>query len=223
MALRLVLAEDSFLIREGLAALLSRDPDLDLAASVGSLPELLAAVETVRPDVVLTDIRMPPTDTDEGIRAAEQLAATHPEVGVVVLSQHIEPDYALRLFDGGSQGRAYLLKERLGDLTQLRHAILTAARGGSVLDPQVVDVLVATRRQRATSVLDRLTTRELEVLELVARGASNRAIAEVLVLSDRAVEKHITSILNKLDLPVDDTEVHRRVRAVLLYLAESTG
>lgn len=223
MALRLVLAEDSFLIREGLVAMLADDPELDLVTSVGSLPELLTTVESVRPDVVLTDIRMPPTDTDEGIRAAEELATTHPDIGVVVLSQHIEPDYALRLFDGGSQGRAYLLKERIGDLTQLRHAITTAARGGSVLDPQVVDVLVAARRQRATSVLDRLTARELEVLELVARGASNHAIAAALVLSDRAVEKHITNILTKLDLPADDTEAHRRVRAVLLYLAESTG
>jgi DNA-binding NarL/FixJ family response regulator len=223
MALRLVLAEDSFLIREGLAALLANDPELDLVTSVGSLPELLAAIETIRPDVVLTDIRMPPTETDEGIRAAEQLATTHPDIGVVVLSQHIEPDYALRLFDGGSQGRAYLLKERVGDLAQLRHAICAAASGGSVLDPQVVDVLVAARRQRATSVLDRLTARELDVLELVARGASNRAIADALVLSDRAVEKHITSILTKLDLPADDTEVHRRVRAVLLYLAESSS
>ncbi len=223
MVLRLVLAEDSFLIREGLAALLSGDRELDLVASVGSLPALLEAVETARPDVVLTDIRMPPTETDEGIRAAEELASTHPDVGVVVLSQHIEPDYALRLFDGGSQGRAYLLKERVGDLAQLRHAISAAASGGSVLDPQVVDVLVAARRQRATSVLDRLTARELEVLALVARGDSNRAIAGELVLSDRAVEKHITSILTKLDLPADDTEVHRRVRAVLLYLAESSS
>jgi DNA-binding NarL/FixJ family response regulator len=202
--------------------LLAGDPELELIASVGSLPELHAAVESVQPDVVVTDIRMPPTGTDEGIRAAEELAAAHPDIGVVVLSQHIEPDYALRLFDGGSQGRAYLLKERVGDLAQLRSAITTAARGGSVLDPQVVDVLVAARRQRVSSVLDRLTARELEVLGLVARGASNRAIAETLVLSDRAVEKHITNILTKLDLPADDTDVHRRVRAVLLYLAEST-
>ena len=223
MGLRVVLAEDNFLIREGLAALLADDEELDLVTCVGSLPALLEAVRDVEPDVVVTDIRMPPSDTDEGIRAAEELAATRPDIGVVVLSQHIEPDYALRLFDGGSQGRAYLLKERVGDLTQLRHAITAAASGGSVLDPQVVDVLVAARRQRATSVLDRLTARELEVLELVARGDSNRAIAQELVLSDRAVEKHITSILTKLDLPADDTEVHRRVRAVLLYLAESSS
>jgi DNA-binding NarL/FixJ family response regulator len=222
MPLRLVLAEDSFLIREGLAALLAGDEQLDLVASVGSLPALLAAVEEHRPDVVLTDIRMPPSGTDEGIRAAEQLATTHPDLGVVVLSQHLEPDYALRLFDGGSQGRAYLLKERVGDLAQLRHAISSAAEGGSVLDPQVVDMLVSARQQRANSVLDRLTDREREVLDLVARGASNRAIAEALVLSNRAVEKHITSILTKLDLAADDLEVHRRVRAVLLYLAEST-
>ena len=223
MALRVVLAEDNFLIREGLAALLADDRELHLVTCVGSLPALLEAVRDVEPEVVVTDIRMPPSDTDEGIRAAEELAATRPDIGVVVLSQHIEPDYALRLFDGGSQGRAYLLKERVGDLTQLRHAITAAASGGSVLDPQVVDVLVAARRQRATSVLDRLTARELEVLELVARGDSNRAIAQELVLSDRAVEKHITNILTKLDLPADDTEVHRRVRAVLLYLAESSS
>ena len=223
MPLRLVLAEDSFLIREGLAALLADDEQLHLVASVGSLPALMVAVEEHRPDVVLTDIRMPPTGTDEGIRAAEQLAASHPDLGVVVLSQHIEPDYALRLFDGGSQGRAYLLKERVGDLAQLRHAITSAADGGSVLDPQVVDVLVTARQTRSRSVLDRLTDREREVLALVARGASNRAIAEELVLTSRAVEKHITSILTKLDLPADDVEVHRRVRAVLLYLSASTG
>jgi len=166
---------------------------------------------------------MPRTATNEGIRAADGLASTHPDIGVVVLSQHIEPDYALRLFNGGSQGRAYLLKERVGDLAQLRHAIVTAAQGGSVLDPQVVDVLVTARRQRATSVLDRLTARELEMLQLVARGASNHAIPEALVLSDLAVERHITNILGKLDLAADDTEVHRRVRAALLYLAESSG
>jgi DNA-binding NarL/FixJ family response regulator len=222
MPLRLVLAEDSYLIREGIAALLAGDEQLELVASVGSLPALLNAVEEHGPDVVLTDIRMPPTGTDEGIRAAEQLAVRHPNLGVVVLSQHIEPDYALRLFDGGSQGRAYLLKERVGDLAQLRHAVASVAQGGSVLDPQVVDVLVTARQRDASSVLDRLTEREREVLALVARGASNRAIAEELVLSHRAVEKHITSILTKLDLPADDSDVHRRVRAVLVYLAEST-
>jgi DNA-binding NarL/FixJ family response regulator len=142
---------------------------------------------------------------------------------VVVLSQHVEPEYALRLFDGGARGRAYLLKERVGDLRQLRHAIEEAARGGSVLDPAVVDALVAARRNRTSSVLDRLTPREREILGAVAQGRSNQAIADQLHLSDRAVEKHITSILQKLELPADDTEVHRRVRAVLVYLSETSG
>jgi DNA-binding NarL/FixJ family response regulator len=223
MPIRVVIAEDSYLIREGLGLLLAGDDDLELVASVSNLPDLEAAVEAHEPDVVLTDIRMPPTATDEGIRAAERLAETRPSMGVVVLSQHVEPEYALRLFDGGARGRAYLLKERVGDLRQLRHAIVEAARGGSVLDPSVVDALVTARRNRASSVLDRLTPRELEILGAVAEGRSNQAIAEQLHLSERAVEKHITSILQKLELAAADTEVHRRVRAVLVYLSETSG
>ncbi len=223
MPIRLVVAEDSYLIREGLLALLDGDDGLDVVAAVATLPDLERAIVEHRPDVVLTDIRMPPTGTDEGIRAAEDLARLAPDIGVVVLSQHVEPEYALRLFDGGAQGRAYLLKERVGDLRQLKHAIAETVEGGSVLDPQVIDVLVAARRRRATSLLDRLTERESEILGLVAQGGSNRAIATELSLSDRAVEKHITSILTKLDLPADDSEVHRRVRAVLLYLSETNG
>jgi DNA-binding NarL/FixJ family response regulator len=223
MSIRLVVAEDSYLIREGLALLLGNDEGLELVACVASLPELDAAVENHEPDVVLTDIRMPPSGSDEGIRAAERYAETRPGLGVVVLSQHVEPEYALRLFDGGVRGRAYLLKERVGDLRQLRHAIEEVAHGGSVLDPQVVDALVDARSRRANSILERLTARESEILGLLAQGRSNRAIAADLHLSDRAVEKHITSILTKLDLPVDDTEVHRRVRAVLLYLSETSG
>lgn len=223
MPIRVVLAEDSYLIREGLALLLSGVEEVEMVASVASLPELQAAVDDHDPDVVLTDIRMPPTMTDEGIRAAEQYATTHPSLGVVVLSQHIEAEFALRLFDGGARGRAYLLKERVGDLQQLCHAIEEAARGGSVLDPLVVDALLSARRSRATSILDRLTSRELEILDLLAQGRANRAIAGALHLSDRAVEKHITGILTKLDLPPDDVEVHRRVRAVLLYLSETSG
>lgn len=222
MPIRLVIAEDSYLIREGLVVLLADDPDLEVVAAVASMPELDAAVADHGPDVVLTDIRMPPTGTDEGIRAAEQLAATSPGIGVVVLSQHVEPEYALRLFDGGATGRAYLLKERVGDL-QLKHAITEAARGGSVLDPQVIDVLVDARRKRSTSLLDGRTERESEILDLVAQGGSNQAIATQLALSGRAVEKHITSTLTKLDLPADDGDVHRRVRAVLLYLSEASG
>ena len=221
MVLRLVLAEDSFLIREGLAALLANDPDLDLIKSVGSLPELLAAIETVGPDVVLTDIRMPPTNTDEGIRAAETLRERHPDIGVVVLSQYIEPAWALQLLGQGSEGRGYLLKERVGDLDELTRAIRTVARGGSVIDPKVVDALVEARMQRKESVLARLTARELEVLGEIAQGKNNAGIAAELVLSERAVEKHINSIFAKLDLAaVGDEYVHRRVRAVLLYLAE---
>lgn len=223
MPIRLVVAEDSYLLREGLTLLLDGDPDIDLVATVVSLPELEAAVEHHRPEVVLTDIRMPPTSTDEGIRAAEQLAATRPEIGVVVLSQYVEPEYALRVFDGGARGRAYLLKERVGDVRHLRHAIEQAASGGSVLDPQVVDALVEARRARASSIIDRLSNREVEILGLIAQGRSNRAIAADLYLSERAVEKHVTSIFAKLNLATEDTGVHRRVRAVLLYLAETSG
>lgn len=223
MAMRVVAAEDSYLIREGLRALFDAADDLELVGVAGSLPELLAAVDEHDPDVLVTDIRMPPDGFDEGIRAAEELAVARPDLGVVVLSQYVEADFALRLFDGGARGRAYLLKERVGDLAQLRHAITTVAAGGTVLDPLVVDALVQGRRAKEASLLDRLTAREHEVLELLARGDSNGAIASRLVLSERAVEKHITAILTKLDLPPDDGSIHRRVRAVLLYLSAATG
>jgi DNA-binding NarL/FixJ family response regulator len=223
MAIRLVSAEDSYLVREGTRMLLGTQDDIELVASAQDLASLLAAVEEHRPDVVLTDIRMPPTGTDEGIRAAEQLARSHPGLGVVVLSQYVEPEYALRLLDGGATGRAYLLKERLGDLRQLRRAIEEVQAGGTVLDPLVVDALVEARRAKPASLLDRLTARELEVLAHMARGGTNAAIATELVLSERAVLKHINAIFQKLDLPPDDTEVHRRVRAVLVYLAEAGG
>jgi DNA-binding NarL/FixJ family response regulator len=223
VALRLVSAEDSYLVREGTRLLLETQDDLELCASVGSLDALLRAVEEEQPDVVLTDIRMPPTGTDEGIRAAEELARTHPDLGVVVLSQYVEPEYALRLFDGGAGGRAYLLKERLGDLRQLRGAIEEVHAGGTVLDPLVVDALVEARQRKQASLLDRLTPRELEVLSHIARGKANAAIAEDLGLSERAVLKHINAMFQKLDLPAEDAEVHRRVRAVLLYLSEATA
>ena len=223
MTIRLVSAEDSYLVREGTRLLLATQADLELVASVAHLGALLAAVDEHRPDVVLTDIRMPPTGTDEGISAAEQLSRTHPDIGVVVLSQYVEPEYALRLFDGGARGRAYLLKERLADLRELRRAIEEAHGGGTLLDPLVVDALVDARRRKRESLLDRLTARELEVLALVARGMTNAAVAEELVLTERAVQKHISSIFGKLELPPDDSSSHRRVRAVLVYLSESAG
>lgn len=223
MGIKVVVAEDSFLIREGLRLLLATQEDITLAASVTSLPELFAAVDAHAPDVVVTDVRMPPTDRDEGIRAAETLARTHPRLGVIVLSQHMEPEWALRLFNPSASGRAYLLKERVGDLDQLRHAVETVACGGSVLDPLVVDALVGARTRQAISPVSRLTAREREVLELVATGLSNAAIAARLVLTERAVEKHITSVFAKLDLDPEGTGTHRRVRAVLLYLSSVRG
>lgn len=208
-------------MREGTRLLLDTQDDLDLVASVGSLDALLAAVDEHAPDVVLTDIRMPPTGTDEGIRAAEQLARSHPDLGVVVISQYVEPEWALRLFDTGARGRAYLLKERIGDLAQLRAAIQQVAEGGTVLDPQVVDALVAARRAKESSPLDALSPREADVLALIARGLANAAIAEELGASERSVQKSVGQIFAKLGLHPDTEGVDRRVRAVLLYLSET--
>jgi DNA-binding NarL/FixJ family response regulator len=223
MSIRIVSAEDSYLVREGTRLLLETQDDIDLVASVSHLDALLASVDEHDPDVVLTDIRMPPTETDEGIRAAEALAETHPGLGVVVLSQYVQPEYALRLFDSGAGGRAYLLKERLGNVRDLRHAIEQVHDGGTVLDPLVVDALVEARQRKQSSLIDRLTPREVEVLALIASGAANAAIASELSLSDRGVQKHINAIFQKLDLHPDDTDVHRRVRAVLVYLSETSG
>ncbi len=216
MPLTVVLAEDSYLMREGITALLDEQGGLELLASCDNADDLLEAVKEHSPDVVLTDIRMPPTQTDEGIRAALTIRKEHPDTGVVVLSNFVEPEYALRLFAEGSSGLAYLLKERVGDLEHLAKAIEEVASGGSVIDPQVVDALVDART-KAPSVLDRLTDREREVLGEIAKGRSNASIGEVLFISSRAVEKHINSIFTKLDLPPEDN-VHRRVRAVLMYL-----
>ncbi|WP_238998135.1 response regulator transcription factor [Nocardioides limicola] len=221
MTIRLVCAEDNYLVREGTRLLLATQPDIELLDSVSTMPDLLDAVARLEPDVVLTDIRMPPSQTDEGIRAAEHLAVTHPEVGIVVLSQYVEPSYALRLFQDGSRGRAYLLKERLGDVVELRKAIEAVHAGGTMLDPVVVDALVAARQRKRESLLSRLTPREHEVLAHIAKGSANVTIAEALALTERAVAKHINALFAKLELSPDDVEVHRRVRAVLLYLAET--
>ncbi len=223
MGLRVVLADDNYLVREGVRLLIESEPELELLASCEDLDSLLAAVDEHEPDVVLTDIRMPPTGTNEGIVAAERLRVSHPDVGVVVLSQFADPAYALQLFASGSEGRAYLLKERVADLDHLLHALREVAESRSVMDPQIVDALVAARTSRGRSPIDRLTPREREVLAEIAKGSNNAGIAQTLVLTERAVEKHISSIFAKLDLSPDDATTHRRVRAALLFLAEQAG
>jgi len=220
MAIRLVLADDHFLVREGVKRLLDAQSDLEVAAACSDLDSLLAAVEAERPDVVVTDIRMPPSDTDEGIQAAERLRETEPDVGVVVLSQFASPGYVLALLDGGSARRAYLLKERVNDLEQLVGAIRIVAEGGSVIDPKVVEMLVAENARGEESPLNGLTPRERDVLREMAEGKNNAAIAETLFLTERSVEKVIHSIFLKLGLTWE-TAVHKRVKAVILYLAES--
>ena len=218
---RLVVAEDAYLIREGIrSALEPADAEVEVMEYCSDFNTLMRAVEEYEPDVVITDIRMPPTSTDEGIQAAVTLRDTHPEIGVVVISQYVSPHYALRLFEQGSAGRAYLLKERVGHRIQLMEAIREVAAGGSVVDPKVVDVLVEARMRAKNSLLARLSTREREVLAGVATGASNAAIAESLFLTKRAVEKNINSLFAKLDL-TDDKATSRRVRAALLFIADS--
>jgi DNA-binding NarL/FixJ family response regulator len=221
MSRRVVLADDAFILREGVRLVLEQE-GYDVVAMAEDHDELLAAVDEHRPEVVVTDIRMPPTRTDEGIRAARQIRREHPEIGVVVLSQYVEPDYALRLLEDGSAGMAYLLKERVGDAGALAEAVERVAAGESKVDPKVIDALVEGRLNQRESKVDRLTPRELEVLEELASGKSNSAIAESLYLSERAVEKHINSIFTKLDL-LPEKDTNRRVRAVLLYLAETGG
>ncbi len=220
MPIRLVLAEDHYLVREGVRRLLETRADLEVAAVCGDLGSLLAAVEAEHPDVVVTDIRMPPGDTDEGIQAAERLRETNPDVGVVVLSQYANPSYALALLERGSARRAYLLKERIKDLGQLVTAIHAVAEGGSVIDPKVVEALVAENARGEESPLKQLTPRERDVLHEMAAGKSNAAIAEALFLTERSVQKVIHSIFLKLGLTWE-TSVDKRVKAVILYLAES--
>lgn len=213
-------AEDNYLVREGAAALLATADDLELVATVSDLPELLAAVEELAPDAVLTDIRMPPSHTDEGIRAALQIRRDHPATGVVVLSQYAEGDYAYALLANGAAGLAYLLKERVANLDEVVSALRTVAAGGSVLDPRVVEELVAARHAAEGSPLAQLTDREREVLAQMAQGKNNAGIARSLFLSERAIEKHINALFHKLGLS-EETDVHRRVMAVLAFLKDA--
>jgi DNA-binding NarL/FixJ family response regulator len=218
--IRIVLAEDQYLVREGLRRLLETRDELEVVAVSGDLDSLLEAVAAERPDVVVTDIRMPPGRTDEGIQAATRLRVTNPDVGVVVLSQYANPSYVLALLEGGSERRAYLLKERVSDLDQLVGAIDAVADGGSVLDPKVVEALVAENARGEDSPLNELTPRERDVLREMAEGKNNASIAEALFLTERSVEKVIHSIFLKLGLTWE-TALHKRVKAVVLYLAES--
>jgi DNA-binding NarL/FixJ family response regulator len=220
MPIRLVLAEDHYLVREGVRRLLESQPEFEVAAVCGDLGSLLAAVDAEQPDVVVTDIRMPPSSDDEGIQAAERLRETNPDVGVVVLSQYANPTYALALLEGGSARRAYLLKERVQDVGELTSAIRAVAEGGSVIDPKVVEALVAENTRGEDSPLNELTPRERDVLREMAEGKNNAAIAETLFLTERSVEKVIHSIFLKLGLTWESA-VHKRVKAVILYLAES--
>jgi DNA-binding NarL/FixJ family response regulator len=222
MPVRIAVGEDSLIVREGLRQLLGADPRLQVVAVVGEIDSLSDACASERPDVVITDIRMPPTLTDEGIQIAVELRESSPRVGVVVLSQHIEPTYALTLLDGGSARRAYLLKERLRDSTELTRAIREVASGGSVVDPLVVDELVRARTTRENSPLRDLTETELAILARIAQGLSNAAIAEELVVTKRAVERHINAIFLKLGLR-DAEDVSRRVKAALVYLSSQDG
>jgi DNA-binding NarL/FixJ family response regulator len=217
---RVVFAEDNYLVREGTAALLDSTEGVEVVGIATNLEELLLAVDELGPDAVLTDIRMPPTNSTEGIDAARKIRGEHPEIGVVVLSQFAEEDYAYELLKDGAAGLGYLLKERVADVTELVRALNEVAKGGSVLDPKVVEALVAAKDRMAHSPLAQCTEREREVLEHMAQGQNNAAIARSLFLTERAVEKHINSLFHKLGLS-DEPEVHRRVMAVLAFLRDA--
>jgi DNA-binding NarL/FixJ family response regulator len=221
MALRVVLADDSYLVREALAHVLSDAPGIDLVAVCADRDSLMQAIAAEDPDVVVTDIRMPPGSDDEGIRVAAALRRSHPRMGVVVLSQYLEPRYALDLLAEGSDRRAYLLKDRVQRRAELTAAIEATASGGSVIDPKVVEMLVAARARVEASPLAGLTPREREILSQIAQGTSNAAIARSLGLSKRAVEKHINALFSKLGLP-ESEDLSRRVKAALLFLADET-
>jgi DNA-binding NarL/FixJ family response regulator len=215
---RVVIADDHYLVREGTRRLLESSGDVEVLAAVESTETLLDAVDRLRPDAVITDIRMPPTNQMEGIEAAHLIRSKHPEVGVVVLSQYVNALYAFELFRGGTAGLAYLLKDRIGELEELLRALREVTTGGSVIDPKVVEGLLARRQQPAHSRLETLTSREMDVLSEMAQGKSNAAISESLYISPSAVEKHINSIFSKLALSVEDGAHHRRVAAVLTLL-----
>jgi DNA-binding NarL/FixJ family response regulator len=219
MGIRIALGEDSLIVREGIHQVLAVDPEVEIVAAVGDQLSLRQACEDERPDVVLTDIRMPPTHTDEGIRLAAELRASHPSIGVVILSQFSDPLYALALLEDGSDGRAYLLKERVHNRAELMAAIRAVAAGGSMIDPKVVEALVDARGRAQHSPLNELTARELQVLAEIAQGKSNTAIAGSLFLTKRAVEKHINAIFWKLGL-ADAADVSKRVKAALMFLSE---
>ena len=217
--LRVIIAEDNYLVREGTRRLLEDSGDVEVIAAVGNADELLDAVRRFEPDAVLTDIRMPPGHHMEGIEAAHAIRAGHPRIGVAVLSQHTDESYALALFRDGTSGLAYLLKDRLGDLEELIRALRTVVAGGSVIDPQVVEALVARRSRTSQSPLGTLTPRELDVLRVMAQGETNAGIEHALHLSASTVEKHVNSIFGKLRLA--DAPVHRRVAAVLTFLKDT--
>jgi DNA-binding NarL/FixJ family response regulator len=220
--LRVVLADDSYLVREAITHVLAAAPEVEIVATCEDGDELRAAIERENPDVVLTDIRMPPSGDDEGIAIARHLQETHPEVGVVVVSQYADPRYGIALLEHGSDGRAYLLKERLHDRAQIVAALQAVAAGNSVIDSKVVEALIAARARAESSPLAELTQRELEILSEIAQGKSNNAIAEHLVLTKRAVEKHINAIFLKLGLTQSE-DFSRRVKAALIYLSQHPG
>jgi DNA-binding NarL/FixJ family response regulator len=214
---RVVIAEDNLLVRTGLQALLAAEDDIEVVGIGTRYEELVATVDNELPDVVVTDVRMPPAMTDEGVRAAREIRTKHPEIGVVLLSQFRDPTYLLELIADGSNGRGYLLKDRVAAPGQLASAIRTVGAGGSFVDPLVVDSLVDAQRRQRPSALDRLTERERETLVEIANGRSNSAIAARFRVSERAVEKHVGAIFTKLDL-ADDRDVNRRVKAVVMFL-----
>jgi DNA-binding NarL/FixJ family response regulator len=221
VTVRVVFADDNFLVRTGVAGILAEADEVDLVESVDDQAALLDAVRLHRPDAVLTDIRMPPTFTTEGIDAAKRIRADFPETGVVVLSQYVEEQYAFELLSEGVEGLGYLLKERVSDVDDIVRALHEVSRGGSVLDPKIVEALLARKAAETTSVLSALTDRELEVLQELATGRSNAATAKSLYMSERAVEKHVGSVFAKLGI-VHESDVNRRVMAVLAFL-EATG